>query len=683
MADSGRNERQRVSMDIGGTFTDFVFLDEATGSYETTKVSSTPADPAEGVLGGLDAVTASLDSVSFLVHGSTIAINTFLQRSGARTLLLATKGVEDVYLIARGSRARMYDHQYRKPTPLLPRADIVPIGGRFDHRGNEIEPLDEGDVRAAIERARDDGFGAVAVSLLFSFLNPAHELRVGELIREALPDIPVSLSHNVAREWREYERTSSTVLDAYVGVSVKRYLNRLGRELDKRKMPAPLHVMQSSGGVMTAAAVGEKPLLTLLSGPVGGSMGGVALAELLDRPNLICIDMGGTSFDVSLIANGEADYSSEASLEGFPVLIPIVNIHTIGAGGGSIAYSEGGGLRVGPQSAGAIPGPACYGRGGTRPTVTDANLALGRIDPSYFLGGRMSLDTAAAESAIADLAAELALEPLHLAEGIIEVVNAKMAQAIRTITVEKGIEPRDFSIVAYGGAGPMHAAFLAQELEIDEVIVPASPGTFSAWGMLQALIRHDFVRPYYRAFDQVDRDDLVAIVRELEEEAFRMLELEGVPAADRRSQPSVEMRYEGQEYTLNVPAELDGADLLSRLASAFHTTYRVRYGHASVDAPLEIVAIRLAALGDLGRPTPRTLEQGEAQNGSARTYRPIIVDRKEYDATIVERAELAAGDTVDGPAIIEEPTATTVVPPGATLTADLHGPMLIRLGTAG
>ena len=473
--------RYRVSMDIGGTFTDVVAYDEQSGTYAAGKASTTPTDLTEGVLTGLAQVVDAPDAISFTVHGTTQGLNAFLQRRGERVLLLATRGAGDVYHIARGNRTRLYDVHYRKPEPLVGRADIVEIGGRLDYAGAELEPLDAEAIRAAARRAREEGFGAVAVAFLFSYVNPDHELRAEAILREELDGVAVSLSHRVAREWREYERTSSAVIEAYTAPIVRRYLERLEAEMRARGLAVPLHVMQSSGGIVTAESARDLTLQTLLSGPVGGTMGGVALARLLGRPNLICVDMGGTSFDVSLVVDGEPDVSAEAELEGFPLLMPVVNIHTIGAGGGSLAYAEAGGLRVGPESAGADPGPACYGRGGTQPTVTDANVVLGRVDTESFAGGSMTLDAGAARAAVAALGTELGLDTTELAEGICDVANAKMAQAIRTLTVEKGIEPRDFALVAIGGAGPMHAVFLARELGIREVLVPRFPGAFSAW----------------------------------------------------------------------------------------------------------------------------------------------------------------------------------------------------------
>jgi N-methylhydantoinase A len=561
--------RFRVSMDIGGTFTDIVAYDEDDGAYAAGKAETTPADLTEGVLAALDQVVERAPEIGFFVHGTTVGLNAFLQRRGERVLLLATEGVGDTYQIARGNSAKLYDLHYRKPRPLVPRRDTVEIGGRLDRQGDELEALDEDAVRAAGRRARDEGFGAVAVCFLFSYLDPRHELRAEELLREELDGIPISLSHRVAAEWREYERTSSAVLDAYTGPTVGAYLERLEARMAERGLSAPVHVMRSSGGVVTARSARERPLQTLLSGPVGGTMGLVALARLLERPNLIGIDMGGTSFDVSLVLGGRPELTSETSLEGLPLLMPIVNIHTVGAGGGSIACEEAGGLRVGPQSAGADPGPACYGRGGTEPTVTDANLLLGRIDPGSFAGGRMALDVDAAERAIAGLAQRLSLEPPVLAEGILDVVDAKMAQAIRTLTVAQGIEPRDFALVAFGGAGPMHAALLAQELEIAEVLVPPFPGAFSAWGMLETDLRG-------------------------------------------RAEPE-------------------------RLAAR--------------EAPVE-------------------------------RRREAVFGHTVHETTVVGRVELGAGAELDGPAIVDEQTATTIVPPGWRLRVQQSATLLLTRNEA-
>lgn len=678
--------RFRVSMDIGGTFTDVVAYDEEAGSYVAGKSSTTPGDLTEGVLNALATIDSRPEECSFAVHGTTQGLNAFLQRRGERVLLLATAGAGDVYHIARGNRTRLYDIHFRKPTPLVPRADIVEIGGRLNYAGEELASLDAEAVRAAAHRAREEGFGAIAVAFLFSYLNPAHEVAAEAILQEELGDtVTISLSHRVAREWREYERTSSAVLDAYTSPVVRRYLDRLDGALRDRGLRVPLHVMQSSGGIVTAQSARQFSLQTLLSGPVGGTMGGVALARMLARPNLICIDMGGTSFDVSLVVAGAPDVSTEASLEGFPLLMSVVNIHTIGAGGGSIAYAEAGGLRVGPESAGADPGPASYGRGGTRPTVTDANVVLGRVDPDWFAGGQLTLDVEAAHRAVGELAAELGLEPVELAEGICDVINAKMAQAIRTLTVEKGIEPRDFALVAFGGAGPMHAAFLAAELEVAEVIVPTLPGAFSAWGMLETEIRKDFARAYFTPLADLDHRELAAAAEAQEQEVLAALADEGIELGRGRIEHAVDIRYLGQEYTLTIPLRSAAEPLEpgfdDALAGRFDRAHDQRFGHANSGAPIELVALRSTGLGDLGRVQAQRLEL-LPDHSYEYEERPIVFGRTERTARIVRRDSLAPGAVVEGPAVIVEATATTVVPPGSTLEVDDFGTLVISVAEA-
>ena len=596
----------RVATDIGGTFTDVVAYDPDLGRYTTAKAPSRSDDLAGGVMDALGLVVDDPSGVESFVHGSTVGLNAFLQRRGERVILLATRGASDIYHVARGNRLDMFNIRYRKPVPLIPRRDIIPVGGRLDCDGNELAPLDHADIRGAAERIRSEKVRSVAVAFLFSYVDPSHELAAARILAELLPEVSVSLSHQVATEWREYERTASTVMDAYIAPSVSRYMADLSTRLSDRGMEAPLRVMQSNGGVISARSASERPLQTLLSGPVGGAAGGVALSEVLDRPNLICIDLGGTSFDVSLITAGHADSSPSALLEGLPVLMPVVDIHTIGAGGGSLAYQEAGGLRVGPESAGAHPGPACYGRGGTQPTVTDANLYLGRIDPTYFLGGNLTLDVDAARQALEDLGHSLELDGEKLALGIIEVINAKMSQAIRTLTVERGIEPREFSLVAFGGAGPMHAVALAQELGITEVIVPPDPGGFSAWGMLQSAVRQDFSEAFFRDFTDLDNADVETRFARLGETAVDSLLGEGVGHDAISLIQRLDMRYQGQEHTLTVTlpngASPSADGHLAGLRRRFEDTYRARYGHSNPDASLETVNLRLTALGDVGRP---------------------------------------------------------------------------------
>ncbi|GAA2117415.1 hydantoinase/oxoprolinase family protein [Actinomadura alba] len=675
--------KYRVSMDIGGTFTDVVTYDDDAGVFAASKASTTPDDLSEGVMAGLDSVVESPGDISFLVHGTTQGLNAFLERRGVPVLLLGTAGAEDTYHIARGPRKRLYDLHYRKPTPLVPRRDVVGIGGRIAADGTELVPLDERAVRNAAITVRERGLGAIAISFLFSFKNPAHELRAREIVLEELgEDFTVSLSHEAAKEWREYERTSSAVVESYTGPIVRRYLNDLEIRLRHGGMTVPLHVMQSSGGILTADSARRRPLQTLLSGPVGGAMACAELSQVVNRPNLIGVDMGGTSFDVSLIVDGEPDVSAEAQLEGLPMLMSVVNIHTVGAGGGSVAWMEAGGLRVGPRSAGARPGPAAYGRGGIEPTVTDANLVLGRIDPNGFAGGQMTLDTGAAAAAVAELAGEFGLDVIAMAEGICDVANSKMAQAIRTITVSRGIEPRESSLVAFGGAGPMHAVFLAQELGIAETIVPRFPGAFSAWGMLQTQIRKDFTEPYFYLDADLDGRDMSAMLRGLEKHGLATLADEGVQSQHRTAAHAVDIRYAAQEYTLTVPLtdakEPSTPDFLAVIAERFAEMHKSRYGHANLGAPIEFVTLRSTAFGHLGRPEPQRWPRAESPE-FPHDVRQVVFGGAERDAVVVRRDDLFSGHRFDGPAVIVEDTATTVVPPGYELSVDEIGSLIIRV----
>ncbi|MEV0826946.1 hydantoinase/oxoprolinase family protein [Nonomuraea rubra] len=680
----------RVAMDIGGTFTDVVCYDERSGAVTASKAPTTPGDLAEGVFAALGRVVDDPAGISFFVHGTTQGLNALLERKGARVLLLASRGGRDVYQIARGNRDRMFDLRYRKPEPLVPRQDVMEAGGRLDYRGRELEPLDEESVRAAARRARAEGFDAVAVCLLFSYADPAHEVRAGEILRAELgEDVLVVLSHEVAREWREYERTSSAVLEAYTGPVVRRYLAGVERRFAERGLGVPVHVMQSSGGLVNASYAMRHPLQTLLSGPVGGTMGGVAASRLRGRglgadgarrQNVICMDMGGTSFDVSLVVDGRPDVNSEARIEGYPVLMPIVNLHTIGAGGGSLAYAEAGALRVGPESAGAVPGPACYGRGGARPTVTDANVVLGRVDPAWFAGGLMTLDVEAAGVAVAELAGELRLDPLALAEGICDVANAKMAQAIRTLTVEHGVEPREFALLAFGGAGAMHAAFIARELGISEVVVPRFPGAFSAWGMLEAEVRRDLTHPYFRPQDTLDGPNMSGNFVTLEREALDALAGQGVPEERRRVEHAVDMRYEGQDYTLTVPlrdaAEPAEPEFLAEIAARYAEAHTARYGHATPEAPVEFVTLRSTGFGTF----PRTAAPAVAASGQEPPdVRDVIFNGAVHRTPVLRRAGLDG--ELAGPAIVVEETATTVIPPGCVATVDDNGFLILKVNT--
>lgn len=665
----------RAAMDIGGTFTDFVVVDEERQLTSTGKTSTTPAGPEQGVLEGLAGFVPEPERISFLVHGTTVGLNAFLERKGTRVLLVMTTGLSDSYSIARHDRKELYTLRYRKPERLVPRHDVYEVTERLRYDGSVDAELDESSLGPLIEAVRRDGIEAVAVCLVHSHVNPEHELRVRDVLQRACPGLSVSLSHEIAREWREYERASTAVLNAYVAPRVERYLHQLEAGLEELRVPTRLHVMQSNGGITTAARARREPIQTLLSGPVGGTIGGAALSRLTGRPNLLCVDMGGTSFDLSLIVDGSPTVSTETELQGLPALLPLVDIHTIGAGGGSIAWLEAGGLRVGPQSAGAVPGPACYGRGGTEPTVTDANLFLGRLDPGYFLGGRMQLDVGAAERALHPLAGQVGLDDVAFAEGVLAIVNANMADAMRTITVKQGIDPRDYALVAFGGAGPMHAAWLADELDIAEVVVPWSPGTFSAWGMLQTDMRHDLVRTFYRPLDGLDPAEVDALYRGLAGEGAELLAEEGIAEDDRYVARSADMRYVGQEYSVNV--QIGETVDLHVVADDFHRAHHVRYGHSTPGAPVELVNLRLAAFGRIaGRAAPFRAPADGADPEAGTTS--ATFDGEAQSTSLLLRERLRPGHRQAGPALIEEPGSTTVVPPGFDATVDDHGNLLLR-----
>jgi N-methylhydantoinase A len=670
--------RFRVSVDIGGTFTDFVIHDQEAGRAFTGKVLSTPRNPAEGVIAGLTQLIADPRQIEFIVHGTTVGLNAFLERRGTRVLLITTDGFKDVYTIARGDRKKLYDLHYAKPKPLVPPSNIHTVRERVRWDGTVQTPLCPEDFDPIVEKIEAEGIDAVAVCFLHANVNPIHEIETRRIIQERLPEVSVSLSHEVAREWREYERSSSVVLNAYIAPVAQGYLKSLEAQIAERGVPVRLHVMQSNGGVMTSTAAHRIPIQTLLSGPVGGTIGGRALSEALGRPNLLCVDMGGTSFDVSLIVDGNLSVSTETTLEGLPVLMSIVDIHTIGAGGGSLAWLEAGALRVGPRSAGAAPGPACYGQGGTQPTVTDANLLLGRLNPNYFLGGAMTLDRAAAQRAIGTIADQLGLHDEALAEGMLAIVNAKMADAMRTITIRRGIDPRDYSLVAFGGAGPMHAVALAEELDISEVIVPWAPGTFSAWGMLQSDIRHDLARTFYAPLADTTPGTIEAIFADLEEQGRQVLRAEEVADERMRFICTADMRYVGQEYFVNmvVPHEEPMSDRsVASMIGRFHDAYQVRYGHSTPGAPLELVNLRVVAVGSL----PGRIEgfHPAASDGVEPQRRQVVFDGVAHDATIFQRHTLPLGFAFRGPAIVEEETATTAVPPGWQGRVDELGNLIL------
>ncbi len=666
----------RVSADIGGTFTDIV-IEPSDGPVYVGKVPTTPENPAGGVINGIKDLVPDLSDVSFFVHGTTVGLNAFLERKGERVLLVSTAGLGDSYTIARGNRHTLYELRYQKPEQLVARRDIHEVRGRLSWEGEELEALNAGDFEPIIAKVKAEGINAIAVCFVHAYAYPQHELEARKILEAALPGVSISLSHEVAREWREYERASSSVMNAYVAPVVKRYLGSLQEQLKSMDMQATVHIMQSSGGVSTADTARRNPVFTLLSGPVGGTIAGTALAANTQRPNLLCVDMGGTSFDLSLVIGGEANSTLETELEGLPLLMSIVDIQTIGTGGGSIAWMEQGAVRVGPHSAGSIPGPACYGRGGTQPTVTDANLFLGRLGAKSLLGGDMSLDVDAAGAAISSLAKEAGMEPVAFAEGILSISNAAMADAMRTITVSQGVDPREFTLVAFGGAGPMAAVFLAEELDIREVLIPRFPGTFSAWGMLQTDLRHDFTQSFFRAAENVQMSDVESVYGALESDGRAAIIAEGISEKDVSFIRSADMRYVGQEYTINVA--LGPKEDIASATKSFHAAHETRYGHSSPAAPIEFVNLRVAAFGALDKFAQPMVAASEGAD-PAIGERSIIFRGQKHVTPIVARDRFPTGYKTCGPLVIEEQSATTIIPPGWDVSLETDGSVLLSRG---
>ena len=665
--------KYRVSADIGGTFTDIVVENQKDETISTIKVLSTPDNPANAVFDGLSS-NLNIKDVNFIVHGTTVGLNAFLERKGSRVLLIMTKGISDTYTIARGDRKELYNVQYSKPGTLVPRKDVVEVDERIMWNGSIHTALNENDLSKIAKMINDEDIKAIAVCYLHSYVNPEHEIKTREFLSKHISeDVVISLSHEIAREWREYERASTAVMNSYIGPVTNNYLKSLKSQLQNSEYNKPLYIMQSNGGVIRAESALEQPVKTLLSGPVGGTIGGQALSKLINRPNLICVDMGGTSFDMSLIINGKPSVTNETEQEFIPLLIPLVDIHTIGAGGGSVAWLENEALRVGPRSAGANPGPACYGKGGNEPTVTDANLFLGRLGKESKLGGWMDLDLNASTTVLDNLSKKLNISAVELAEGILSIINAKMADAIRTITVKEGIDPREFSLVAFGGAGSMHAVWLAEELDIKEIIVPNDPGTFSAWGMLQTDIRRDLTVNFYQNFQTLEQNKLLENYNILKVEATELLKNENVQESNMNFSLTADMRYIGQEYYVNV--NLTEPFNLEEINKSFHETYEKQYGHSTPEGPCEFINLRLIAIGQIEK--SGSIKSAGEDRGIVESKREVIFNQQPRQTDVFNRQKIETNKKFNGPAIIEESTATTIIPPNYNIVKDDFGNIII------
>ncbi len=676
------NRTSRIAIDVGGTFTDVVEWSSDTGELTFDKVPTTPDEPTTGVLAAFEVTSAALDQVTMFTHGTTLGLNALLTRTGARMAVIGTLGFRDVYLLGRTDRRPMYSLTYKPPTALFERYDTFEVPERSLFDGSVYRPLDMEAAGAVAATVAERGYDSVAVAFLHSYANPDHELQMRDILAKAAPDVVVSLSHELSREYREYERTSTAVLDAYVKPIVRRYLTALQDRLADGGFAGQFLMTRSGGGAMTATAAREQPVSLILSGPAGGVIGAAAFARLIGQPNLITIDMGGTSLDASLIVDNKPVLHQGAEFESLPINTPSLYIHTIGAGGGSIAWLDGAGaLQVGPQSAGAAPGPASYGRGGTRATFTDAALAVGYMEAGTPLGGRLTLDADLAIGAIEPLAAELGLVPLELARGIVRISTTKIMGAVRAITVEVGRDPKDFALLSFGGGGGLVALDVARELGIGLVVVPPGQGAFSAFGMLMADVQHDFSRTAVIPLAELDETMLSASYGPMTDQATAVLTSEGFDATEQVLIRSVDVRYSGQEHTVTVPIpDVPSNDIPAAIEKEFTDLHERQYGHG-MDDPIELTTMRLRATGLVEKPTlPRMASRAGGALVSA-GWRPVYLsaDEPAVPYALYSREELFAGDEIAGPAVIAEHTATTVIHIGDHMSVGEHGEMVITV----
>ena len=636
-----------VSTDIGGTFTDFVVLED--GELKSFKVPSTPQNPSMAVLQGFERGKPSM-----LSHGTTVATNAVLERKGARCALITTKGFSDMLTIARQKRPSLYDFTKVRPEPYVPKELCFGVDERIGSKGEILIKLQLQEVESLKKKLQENQVEALAVSLLFSFLKPEHERQIAE----ALKEWPLSLSSEVLPEFREYERTSTTVLDAYVKPIVSKYISDMEHAFGGR-----FHIMQSNGGVTTSNTAKKRPINILLSGPAGGVAATRYLGEILGIDNLISFDMGGTSADISLVLDSQPVWTSEGEINGLPITVSMLDITTIGAGGGSIVWlDEGGALRVGPKSAGAKPGPICYCKGGREITVTDCNLLVGYLGEEGLLGGEMPLKIEPPKEKVEELSRELGMGLEDVVLGVLKVVNSNMIRAIRLTLAKRGLDPRDFTLVAYGGAGPMHACALAKELSVKNVLIPFMPGAFSAYGILVSDIRLGYSKSLLEPLEGADKD-IEETLEELKKKAIADLDRQGILEKDTVFLPSLDLRYKGQSYEINLELQQNSAD-------AFHKKHGQLYGYAMPSEPLELVNVRLFAVHKRKKPLPKVREKDTTK---IKGERHVLFDKGKCMANVYFRDELCPGFEGLGPAIVEEKTSTTVIPPGVSFTVDESG----------
>lgn len=692
----------RISVDIGGTFTDGILVNSATGDVKTSKVLTTPGDPSQGFIDAVnrllgDGVSGS--DIEHVVHATTVATNAIIEGKTAPVAFITTAGFRDMLEIARQIRPSLYDLQFEKPPPLVPRRYCYEVPERLEASGNVITPLDESPVRDVAAKIKAAGINTIAVCLLHAYRNPVHELAVGRILEEEIPDAAVSLSSSVVPEFREYFRASTTVINASVQPIIARYLETIEKRLNEDGLEGELLVMQSNGGVYSSNAAAERPVFMVESGPAAGSVAAAAIGIQLGMPDVISFDMGGTTAKASLIRDGKPsitkDYTVGAAAQsgagafggasGYPVRTPVVDLVEVGAGGGSIGWVDtGGALRVGPHSAGADPGPVCYGRGGEQPAITDANLVLGRLDANYFAGGEIPLDLEAARNAIQEhCASKLGLSVEETAHGIIEIATTAMVNALRLVSVQRGHDPRDFLIVALGGAGPAHALRIAEELGANRVLVPNEPGTASAMGLLSTDIRLESITTMISRLNEVDPSKVRDAFGSMLKRGLAELEEAGSAHSSTYIEQSVELRYYGQSFELTVPAP-EGEftqGWLAALADRFHAAHEQAYGFRVDNEPVEVVNLRSTAVGEIQKPgMKRIVSSGHSVQDAIKSTRPIFFNPGSgfVDTVVYDRSKLPPSSRFDGPAIIEEKDSTTVVLPGWQVEVDESGNLMMR-----
>jgi N-methylhydantoinase A/oxoprolinase/acetone carboxylase beta subunit len=686
----------RVGIDVGGTFTDLMLVDD--GAITVHKVPSTPADPSVATMGGLrelcELAGRRLADVQQLLHGTTVATNIVLERTGSRTGMITTRGFRDLIYIGRHRRPKTFsiyqDLPWREPS-LVERRLRIPVGERMVPPGEVHTPLDEDEVRAAVSRLRAENVEAVAVCFLFAFLNPAHELRVKEILAEEMPDAHVSISHEVAPQHREYERFSTTALNSYIGPKTSTYLRRMLEGLTAVAPQADFHLMASNGGTLTVEGAIARPTQLLMSGPVGGIIGGIAVGRAAGFDSVITLDVGGTSADIGVAPGGQLrmKHLYDTNVGGYDVMVPMADLDTIGAGGGSIARIDAGGLlRVGPQSSGAVPGPVCYGHGGTQPTATDAQVVLGRLRPQARLAGNLELHVEPARDAVAELGRQLGLDVEEAALGVTQIVTQNMVNAIGINSVQKGFDPREFSLVAFGGGGPLYGVDIARELAIPRVLVPLHPGITSAMGLLASDLKHETQRTVMVDAPSADADALERVYQEMETAGRARLEADGVATEARVLQRLADCRYVGQAYELLVavpPGRLDAAGV-QRIAQQFEETHEREYFYRFEDTPVQIVHLRSYAIGVMPK-----LELAVIESGGEQPSEVALVDRRTVlfavggegvasETPFYDRTSLLARNLIAGPAVIEQLDSTTVLPPGSTARVYGDGTLVIDTG---